>query len=362
MKKLSVILICIFTIFTFGGCANVSFDVQTVTLDGNFDRYGEQENYLFPALRNDGYLDDDGTIVALWREDYYNFPEIHFRQYLLRISTDGSYTKTLIYDSELTDEYETLFSLESVGVFKNPRGNTVVVYNLFTADIKAGDKESTVTYIFEEYDNKFNQVKSARYSEPYAIYMNQAWIAMDDNGYFYTGSRLNALVYSPDFEYLGEITGLPEVIEYNNPYQVEYFVPETGGDGAVYIRKYADDDPQNFYKVDPLALTAKKVFTLSPDKTHRIWRGDMRDGALFYTAGETPQNKFGLMKINKNGMATSLMFLEVADIENSIYMDDIIYAQISENGNFYYLTIEDSNENDESEPDDVIKLISFIRN
>jgi hypothetical protein len=367
MKKLLVILICIFTFFTLSGCANASFDVKTVTLDGKFERFGELENCFFPALRDDGYIDDNGTIVALWREDYHAYPETQIRQYLLRISPDGSYTKTLIYDSGLTDAYETLLSVESVGIFNNPRGNTVLVYNMTTANIKAGDKEPNVTFIFEEFDYNFNQVNKVQYGETYTMLMNNAFVAMDDNGYFYSGSQLNAHVYSPDFEYLGEITGLPKVNDepvYDDEprYDVELFVPVTGSDGAAYIYKYADKEPRAFYKIDPLTLTAKKVFTLSADKTHTVWRGDMRDGALFYTSGETPQNKFGLMKISKNGMAAPLMYLEDIDTENNIYMEDIIYAQISDNGNFYYLTIEDSDDGSETKGDDVRKIISFIRN
>jgi hypothetical protein len=182
---------------------------------------------------------------------------------------------------------------------------------------------------------------------------------MDDNGYFYSGSRFNAVVYSPDFEFLGEITGLPEVSTDNN-YLAEFFTPVTGGDGAVYIRKYADDEPQDFYKVDFLTLTAKKVFTLSADKTHTVWRGDMREGALFYTSGEG--NKRGLMKIGKNGIATMLMYYEEAGTINNIPMKEIRNSQFSDNGNFYRLGIDDADGNHDTEGDNVIKLISFIRN
>jgi hypothetical protein len=359
MKNLLVIIISMLTLC---GCANVSFDVKSVTLDGEYERFGEHENDFFPCLRNGYYLDDDGTIVALWREDYTAYPEIQMRQYLLRISPNGSYTKTLIYDSGLTDLHETLLTVNSFGIFKNPRKNTVLVYSLTGTDIKAGEKELNVTYIFEEFDYNFNQVKRLEYSEAYAIDANQSWVAMDDNGYFYSGSRLNALVFNPDFEYLGEINGLPEVIEYDNPYYVEYFIPITGADGAVYIRKVADDEPQTFYKIDPLTQTAKKVFTLSADKTHTIWRGDMRDGALFYTSGETAwnENKRGLMKIGKTGIANMLMYW--GETVNNVSTREIVHSEVSDNGNFYRLTIEDSDGNNETEGDDVIKLISFIRN
>ncbi|MDR0903228.1 MAG: hypothetical protein LBM59_01180 [Ruminococcus sp.] len=373
MKKLLVILICIFAIFTLGGCANASFDVKTVTLDGKIDWYGEGKDAYFPTIRDGCYLDDDGTIVAVWQEDYRSFKEdnreAETRFYLLRISPDGSYTKTLVYDSGLLNLDEVFYFADSSGVFKNARGNTVLLYEVIERNAEDGEEEMDITYIFEEFDYDFNQVKIARYSEPYDSYSQHSFAAMDDNGYLYTGSRLNALVYSPDFEFLGEITGLPELIIYNNPYYVEYFIPVTGGDGAVYIQKYADDEPQGFFKIDPQTLTAKKVFTLSADKTHSIWRGDLREGALFYTSGEIPLNEFGLLKINKNGMATHLMDWEDSGtgIEFSAKELNELYgisdpADFSENGNFYKLNIVDSDGNNETEGDDVIKLISFIRN
>jgi hypothetical protein len=372
MKKLLAILVCIFTIVAMGSCANTSatFDVQTLTLDGKIEWFGEGKYAVVPYMPNSFYLDDDGTFVAVWIEDNESFEKHEIRHYLLRISPDGSYTKTLIYDSGIFDMRENFLSVDSFVIYKNPRGNTVLYSIVIQNNPEEYGDNGQITYVFTEFDYDFNQVKKTEHSEAWNLYTSQIYIAMDDNGYFYTGSYKNAYVYSPDFEYLGEITGLPGYID-EDDYNGEHLVPITGGDGAVYIYQYTDEDPYRFYKIDPQTLSAKNVFSLAADEIDEIWRGDMREGALFYTAGELPEDKYdegGLIKINKNGSATRLMYWEEADIGVGFSGDEYKEytfsqdAQFSHDGDFYKFTTADSDGNDETEGDEVIKLISFIRN
>jgi hypothetical protein len=337
--------------------------VKSVTLDGKIEWFGEGKYSYLASLWNGFYLDDDGTFVVAWHEDYSAFPEKALRQYLLRISPDGSYTKTLIYDSGSFSFNERIIIFDSIGVFKNSRGNTVLFSTVVDSDRGVSEEEMDVTYTFEEFDYDFNRVNKIEYSEDWNMFMTPAFMAMDDNGYFYTGSYGNATVYNPDFEYLGEITGLPMESH------IGLFMPITGSDGAVYIY---DEELCDFYEIDPQTLKAKKVFTLSEDESRNVWRGDIRDGALFYTAGELPDDEFErdcLIKIDKNGSASRLMYWEEAGNDlnhsaenNDVDFSDMKYSYITHNGNFYYIKTEDSDGNDETEGDEVIKLISFIRN
>jgi hypothetical protein len=366
MKKLLVIFVCIFTIVAMGSCANTSatFDVKTVTLDGKIEWSGEDKTAFFPASTNICYLDDDSTIVALWCESSTDVEKSQFREYLLRISPDGSYSKTLIYDSGTFNLRDKILNHDSLGVYKNPRGNTVVCRNVVNSD--TGNEEWEEIYSFDEYDYDFNRVDRVEYNDVWRSYKSPYFASMDDNGYIYAGSETNVTVYSPDFKYLGEVTGLPKVKE-DAEYNTEIFVPVTGGDGAVYIYKYADEEPRSFYKVAPQTLKAKKVFTLSADKTDYVWRGDMQEGALFYTAGKFLGDKYDegyLIKIGKSGFATKLMGweeagigIEFSDEEYNLYTFQRVTAQLSHNGNFYALNTVYGEDGDE-----VIKLISFIRN
>jgi hypothetical protein len=347
------------------------YEATEVTVEGIDFASGDSTQGI-PGLINSYYLDDDGTMVTIWR-DIMSLSEKN-QVSLMRIDKDGRVVnkKTIFENSSKRPEegaWTTMNISMPDSIFKNARGNTV----LFTHYMRYHDVDAEYKgyiYAFEEYDSDFNLVKSVEHGAnlPGSL---QYYISMDDNGYFYAGVASGVYVYNADFEFIGVIDDMPVPEEY------EYFMPVAGGDGACYAYFFSKED-RDIYKLDPVTLTSEYAFTLPLSRSAWLWKGDERDGALFYAVGVMDlygnDDEFALLRIDKNGKATEIMNW----IEQGIapYFSGTGYttgenykenwggrpiAQYTESGNFYNLAVEDADGDSDTLDDRVLKYYSFYR-
>ncbi|MDR0903671.1 MAG: hypothetical protein LBM59_03460, partial [Ruminococcus sp.] len=349
------------------------YEATEVTVTGIDFASGDSSQGI-PGIHNSYYLDDDGTMVTIWR-DRMSIDDIN-QLSLMRIGKDGGVVnkKTIFLNPHVRPDegaWTTMNISVPDSIFKNARGNTV----LFTHYMRYQDDDAEYKgyiYAFEEYDADFNLVKSVEHGANLPDDNLQYYISMDDNGYFYTAVSSGVFVYNADFEFIGAIEDMPV------PEEREYFMPATGSDGACYAYFFTKED-RDIYKLDPVTLTSEYAFTLPLSRSAWLWRGDESDGALFYAlgalTGRREKEASGLLlRIDLSGEASKVMDWEEQGI--APYFHGIGYtseedyeenwkgkpaAQYSENGNFYNLVVEDADGSNDTLDDRVLKLYSFYR-
>jgi hypothetical protein len=351
----------------------VDYEATEVTVTGIDFASGDSSQGI-PGIMNSYYRDDDGTIVAVWRDSFGLVTKNQVS--LIRIAEDGTIVnkKTIFENLNVRPEEGpwTTFNISVPdSVFKNARGNTVLFgHYMRYQDIDAEYKG--YIYAFEEYDADFNLVKSVEHGANLPAGSLQYYISMDDNGYFYTGVGSGVFVYNADFEFLGVIDDMPVPEGYG------FFMPIAGSDNSCYAYFYSKED-RDIYKLDPASLTSEYAFTLPLTRSAALWRGDMRDGALFYAVGaltgrREKESSGLLLRIDLSGEATKVMDWEEQGIapyfHGTGYTTEEDYeenwkgkpaAQYSESGNFYNLVIEDADGDSDTLDDRVLKLYSFYR-